>query len=285
MSERIASFLPNQFPDPALFCVEMAGITYPDPAYRIWRSCSQVWCIEYVYGGTGCIGVDGVAVHPEAGDVYILPYGHAHDYWSDRRAPLHKIWFNVHGRLCDSLMQAYRLQEVRLVHGCDVRAQFEEFLAVCERKDLSKADRALRCQLLFQTVLFRLSGMSGAVIPAQSPAVAAKEYLDAHVSERIGIGRLSSEVQLSASQLTRQFARQYGQTPYQYLMERKLETARLLLGNTRLGVKEIAFRLSFADEHYFSAVFRRRYGCPPGRWRARLRQTEKKEAADPAASL
>uniref|UniRef100_UPI003FF13C24 helix-turn-helix domain-containing protein n=1 Tax=Eisenbergiella tayi TaxID=1432052 RepID=UPI003FF13C24 len=50
-------------------------------------------------------------------------------------------------------------------------------------------------------------------------------------------------------------------------MSRKVDTACLLLRNTGLTVKEIAYRLQFSDEHYFSNLFRQRTGSPPGKYK------------------
>ena len=59
----------------------------------------------------------------------------------------------------------------------------------------------------------------------------------------------------------------FGVTPYRYLLSRRLETARLLLRGTALPVREIAFRLCFSDEHYFSSLFRRKTGQTPSAYR------------------
>ena len=72
---------------------------------------------------------------------------------------------------------------------------------------------------------------------------------------------------LSASQLTRVFRNTYGQSPYDYVLARKIDTACRLLLNTGMSVKEVAYRLNFVDEHYFSNVFCKRMGMPPGRYR------------------
>ena len=48
---------------------------------------------------------------------------------------------------------------------------------------------------------------------------------------------------------------------------RRLETACLLLRSTALPVREIAFRLCFPDEHYFSSLFHRKLGLTPSAYR------------------
>ena len=91
-----------------------------------------------------------------------------------------------------------------------------------------------------------------------------KEYIDGHIYEKLSVPKLEEQVNLSVSQAGRLFKAAYRKTPYEYILERKTDTACLLLENTGLSVKEIAYSLNFADEHYFSNVFRKRMGKIPG---------------------
>ena len=99
------------------------------------------------------------------------------------------------------------------------------------------------------------------------PAEQARELPDRSLYEAVTVDDLAAAVGLSPSQLTRVFAARFGVTPYRYLLSRRLETARLLLRGTALPVREIAFRLCFSDEHYFSSLFRRKTGQTPSAYR------------------
>ena len=50
-------------------------------------------------------------------------------------------------------------------------------------------------------------------------------------------------------------------------MNKKVETAKRLLLYSRLSVKEIAARLSFSDQYYFSNYFKRKTGAAPRTYR------------------
>ena len=104
MEEKLFSFLPDQFPNPEAFFVELTGVTYPDPHYRIDRDRSPVLCLEYVISGQGSVNIGGPSFYPKAGDVYLLPMGLHHRYRSDPHNPWQKIWMNVRGTLCADLL-------------------------------------------------------------------------------------------------------------------------------------------------------------------------------------
>lgn len=269
--EKIITFLPDQLPGGEVFTVEMTGITYPDSRYHIERENSPLYCLEYVIEGKGSIRMDGRQYEPTAGDVYLLARGKDHSYRSDAQEPWKKIWMNVKGSLCDTLVKGYGLEDTVLFRGRPLYPLFLEFLSVCERREGGGREVAKRTALLFHEILLNLTAQEAAggstlkKLPEQ--AIRARSYVDEHIYERLTIGRLAKSVNLSASQLTRVFGKAYGQSPYEYVLSRKIDTACLLLRNTGLPVKEIAYRLNFADEHYFSRLFCRKMGIPPGRYK------------------
>ena len=71
----------------------------------------------------------------------------------------------------------------------------------------------------------------------------------------------------SESQTIRTFKRNWGRTPYQFLIERKLQKAQVLLTGTAKAVKEIAAELGFNDEYHFSALFKQKVGLSPKHFR------------------
>ena len=97
--------------------------------------------------------------------------------------------------------------------------------------------------------------------------VLAHRVLARGLYERTDAAETAGQIYRSPSQAIRIFKREYGMTPIDYLLGQRVETAKLLLRNTNLQVKEIAYRLCFADEHYFSNYFRKRVGVTPGEYR------------------
>ena len=92
--------------------------------------------------------------------------------------------------------------------------------------------------------------------------------LDAAVFGTVpSLEELAVAISKSRAQTIRIFRRDFGETPLQYLLDRKMEAARELLASTRTPIKELAAMLGFTDPYHFAALFRRRNGLPPGRYR------------------
>ncbi len=251
------------------FYIEMAGITYPDPNYHIERKRSYIYCFEYVIDGEGTVQVDNQTNYPQKGDLYILPKGQSHNYFSSPDNPFHKIWMNISGSLCDELIHVYHLTGTLLVKQIDVYLLFAEFLAVCENKDLSLDEIYMQCSLIFHKLILKITehlSMSKNTSAGDITANELKAYIDRNIYEPLSIEILAKEANLSSSQINRIFKKTFETTPYDYILSRKISTAKLLLKNTNLTVKEIAYKLNFADEHYFSNVFLKKVGVRPGKY-------------------
>lgn len=259
MTEDIISFLDTGDP---CFYLQMTGISYCDGSYHIERACSDVTVMEYVIRGQGQVWVDGRMFTARQGDFYILPEGARHSYRSDDQNPWLKIWFNARGPLLDALIQSYRLQGVYHVTGMNLEAPFRALVeeARSHSGDAAAAFAAasLRAHAIVQQVSTHLHRGE-----ASGEADTLRRYLDSHVHEDVTLEALSAIIYRSASQTIRIFRKVYDTTPYEYLMRKRLETAGLLLKNTHLSVREIASRLQFSDERYFSTYFKKRMGMSP----------------------
>ncbi|MGM0125305.1 hypothetical protein IGI37_002703 [Enterococcus sp. AZ194] len=265
MKEILYGFLPEQFEFPEIFRIELAGITYPFAEYRVEREHSQIYSIEYVLAGTGEIQIDGKAYSPEAGDTYILPKNHHHHYWSNKQEPLHKIWINVSGTLCDHLFEVYHLQQQYLLKSITSKENLESLIKICQDYRLTPKMRSEKTSRLFYQLI---ADIHQQVRPEENnpipePIQKAKSILDNHLHTTLSISELAAQVNLSASQLTRLFKATFQQTPYDYFLTKKMEMARILLIETRLSIQEISDRLSFSDEHYFSTLFKQKMKQTP----------------------
>ena len=62
------------------------------------------------------------------------------------------------------------------------------------------------------------------------------------------------------------FCKVHGLTPFEYLQQHRLEKAMTYLVEGRMNVTEAAFAVGYSSSGYFSKVFKKRYGDPPGKF-------------------
>ena len=240
--------------------VELAGISYCDGTYKIERKKSDIMCIEYIISGCGTVKTMGKTFYPKQGDSYFLLPGEEHLYYSDSEDPWVKIWINVSGSIVETLVDAYRMRDMTVVR-CNSMPYIEKIHSLMEDESLSPKEIADRSAIYFHELLQFLANSKEKDAPG--PAEIVKNYIDKNVYSPITIDELSKLIYKSDAQTIRIFKKQYGVTPYDYYMESRIKKAVQMLENTSFSVKEIAFRLGFGDEHYFSGIFKKKTGKKP----------------------
>ena len=88
-----------------------------------------------------------------------------------------------------------------------------------------------------------------------------------HLNEAIELEKLAEISCLSKDHFIRLFKKELGTTPLQYINQKKIEKAQLLLITEELAVKEIAFQLAFDDYSYFNRLFKKTTGVTPQEYR------------------
>jgi AraC-like DNA-binding protein len=99
----------------------------------------------------------------------------------------------------------------------------------------------------------------------------AQEMLMAGDEERASLATIADALGLSRNHFFRAFRETTGVTPYQWLLNQRIDHARRLLRTTDLPLAEIALHCGFSDQSHFTRVFGRIEGASPGRWRERTR--------------
>jgi AraC-like DNA-binding protein len=95
----------------------------------------------------------------------------------------------------------------------------------------------------------------------------AEEMLSANLGGDLPLASIAAECRLSTSHFTRAFRQTTGLPPHQWLLKRRVETAKAILRDTSLSLGEIARTCGFADQSHFTRVFSRLEGQGPGAWR------------------
>lgn len=94
-----------------------------------------------------------------------------------------------------------------------------------------------------------------------------QDYIEEHLAEDIAIEDMAALVPMSQFHFARAFKASTGDTPHQYLLQRRMERAKVLLTVTQLAIAEIAYRVGFSNQSHFTAHFRKATGVTPKNYR------------------
>ncbi len=224
---------------------------------------------ELVYVVSGSVGITaGDEVYLlEAGQMILHTPDEFHRIWSECDSEPHVLNISFHA----SSMPFYRGRVL-----CPGPGEGRRLMELCEqiKRGLKNEDCAVlnEQRSRFEVWLLRVMGNGGTDV-APSDSSTAQRYaeivglLREHLREPLtaqDVARLSN---MSLSNLKKVFARYAGMGVMAYFTEMKMRHATVLLrGGMRVG--ETAAALGYTDQNYFSTVFHRVMGCPPGSWRS-----------------
>lgn len=96
-----------------------------------------------------------------------------------------------------------------------------------------------------------------------------RDRIDREYARPLDVEALARGVNVSAGHLSREFRRAYGESPYAYLMTRRIERAMALLRRGDLSVTEVCFAVGCSSLGTFSTRFTELVGVPPSVYRRR----------------
>lgn len=95
------------------------------------------------------------------------------------------------------------------------------------------------------------------------------EYIEEHYTkESISLNEVAGAVEVSANYFSTMFSQEMEMTFTEYVTQKRMEQAKLLLRQTEKHTGDIALEVGFRDPHYFSFVFKKTQGCTPREYRS-----------------
>jgi len=211
-----------------------------------------------------------VAIH----DAVIVNAGVPHTELSQLESPLEYIVLGVKGLETLAGAEGYAMLHLH--------TEWEKVTA-CLRLLLQEAERDLPgservCRDLLDTVLVWLSRRRDAALAGDPQdartsreCVLVRQYIDNHFKENLSLDQLAGLAHLNKYYLAHAFRREFGVSPINYLISRRIEESRFLLRETDHTLSLIAQILGFSSLSYFSQCFRRVEGISPMEYRRRNR--------------
>lgn len=239
------------------------------------HACTEIF---YVVGGSGKFNIEGKLLPVTTDDMVIVNPNVEHTEVSYNKRPLEYIVLGVEGleysagEDADERWFMTNLQNAReaLLHA------LREMLREIEYKAVGYE---LICQDLLEVLILRLMRHAGLQFlptktehrkPGRKPSkecAAVRHYIDNHFKENINLDMLSELVHVNKFYMVHSFTKEYGISPINYLISRRIEESKYLLSDTDHSLSQISHMLGFSSPSYFSQSFRRLEGMSPMEFR------------------
>jgi AraC-like DNA-binding protein len=97
-----------------------------------------------------------------------------------------------------------------------------------------------------------------------------RDRIDREYAQPLDVEALARDAHMSAGHFSRQFRLAYGESPYGYLMTRRIERATALLRRGDVSVTEVCFEVGCSSLGSFSTRFTELVGVPPSTYRSQV---------------
>ena len=136
-----------------------------------------------------------------------------------------------------------------------------------------QAGELLLCAKVTELLHVILSDAANAGGSSETDAVGtARQFIKEHFSQPLALADICAAVNLSATYFHTLFTNACGMTPHEYLTDVRVSAAKKLLWSSDIAIGEVAEQTGFANQQYFSRVFKAKTGTSPGAYRKSFRR-------------
>jgi AraC-like DNA-binding protein len=235
------------------------------PDYRIARPDFPYFCLEYVADGQGELVLGNDKRQLRRGVVFAYGPGCFHSIVTDPEQTLSKYYVDFTGAASSRLLRENGMNPGVCLEAGDPERIELAFARLIEAGSHHGPNQARIVMLQLEILLLEIAGTRIAS-PAQGQSyqtfLRCRDYLDAHYLELSTAEEAAAGCHLDPAYLSRLFAKYARESPYRYLLRKKMTHAADLLDGGRSIVREVAASLGM-DPFHFSRVFKRVFGMSP----------------------
>ena len=212
----------------------------------------QIFVVAAGYGTYTCAGKS----YPlEPGSCFYVPKGTAHHYYGTDEAFTTR-WVAFDGENIAQVLAALGLDEGCCFDG-GLKSDFYYAQAALLEQAKQNADNTVLSAHAYSALVAFVQQRSLAA-QGSNALEHAREYMSAHCAEALTLDDIAAEVHMSKYNFCRAFKKQYGVTPFEYLLQLRVLAAKQLLASRRdLSVAQIAIKVGFSDAGYFIKCFKK----------------------------
>lgn len=234
--------------------------------------------LHIILNGKGTLELDGKLYYPKQGDAFLIPAGVAAWHEADEKMPWDYCWIGFSGIIAEKCMERAgfsRMSPVRQI-GCTTELD-KQIRRILKAHHSSICDDIRRNGLLLMMLstliedyfqndnikkLEDKQNHSASVYVKQ-----AVNYLTYHYGDQIRIGELANMIGVNRCYLSNNFKKLMGVPPQKYLMDLRIEKAKMLLQRTNMPVSSVANMVGYNDPLAFSKIFARYCGMSPRQYK------------------
>ena len=230
----------------------------------------------YIVGGKGQFFIEDQCFPVDVNSLVIINPNVIHTEASLNAQPLEYIVLGIDGiELANSENSNGQFCMLDHFESVEISGCLRNILREMELKNPGYEDI---CQAYMEILIIRLMRSTSLAVPAEPQTIsgnrqcaAVRRHIDVHFKEPLTLEQLAEEAHMNKFYLSHAFKREYGVSPINYMITKRIEESKYLLAETDLSLSQVAQMLGFSSPSYFSQVFRRTQNLSPTEYRQNTR--------------
>ena len=226
----------------------------------------------YIVGGKGQFLIQDQLYSVNPNNLVVINPNVIHTEVSLNAQPLEYIVLGIEGiELATNESSNGQFNILDHFESVEISSCLRNILREMEQKNTGYEDV---CQAYMEILIIRLMRNIALAVPTESQVVSGnrqcasvKRYIDLHFKEALTLEQLAEDAHMNKYYLSHAFKREYGISPINYMITKRIEESKYLLAETDLSMSQIAQLLGFSSLSYFSQVFRRTQAITPMEYR------------------
>lgn len=226
----------------------------------------------FIVGGKGQFLIEEQLYPVDVNNLVIINPNVVHTEVSLNAQPLEYIVLGIDGiQLASGDTSNGQFNILDHFESVEISGCLRNILREMEQKNTGYEDV---CQAYMEILIIRLMRNTALAVPTDPQigtgnrqCAAVKRYIDLHFKEALTLELLAEEAHMNKYYLSHAFKREYGVSPINYMITRRIEESKYLLAETDLSMSQISQLLGFSSLSYFSQVFRRTQATTPMEYR------------------
>ena len=226
----------------------------------------------YIVGGKGQFLIQDQLYPVNINNLVIINPNVTHTEVSLNAQPLEYIVLGIEGiELAAKNNSNGQFNILDHIESVEISGCLRNILREMEQKNPGYEDV---CQAYMEILIIRLMRSTALAVPSESQTVstnrqcaAVRRYIDLHFKEPLTLEQLAEVGHMNKFYLSHAFKKEYGLSPINYMITRRIDESKYLLAETDLSLSQIAQLLGFSSLSYFSQVFHRTQDISPKEYR------------------
>jgi len=264
-------YFPVDEPNECDFYVIGCGHEKCDTNYYRERSECLFYALEYIISGRGYYQWEDKKVQVSEGMFFSYGITKHHRYWSAQDKPFEKVWIAFNGTNAAHLLEK-AMGQVNAIASFDRAKDIHLLMAECVNESAYQDIYAQEIVNNYVRIILRKLHRTRKKALHETDAtherfVEWKRFIDEHYDRMRTPYEMLESHPISPSYLCRLFKKYCGRSPYEYMVNLKMNRSAHLLMTTSLSIKQIALEVNFEDPLHFSRLFRKQFGRSPRDYR------------------